>query len=163
MLIQESLESLFTSAALQVFTLNDDVEAEQTRLSINFYEHKFLGWWLDLQLHHLDNTHSRVVMRFTLSPEHHSADGGSRHSRGTLSSWKRLPHLSIVQSAGMDPHKPCANRMRAVFKDTNKMTHYFPMSPSAESPYIPILILKCVHPFSHYSWNWKDDLIIFNT
>lgn len=44
MLIPESLKSLFTSGALRVLTLNNDFAADQTWLSINFYEYKFLGW-----------------------------------------------------------------------------------------------------------------------
>lgn len=120
MFIWKPLISPFSSVAPRVFILNNDSAAGQTWLSINFYEHKFLDWWLGLQLHRSCNTHSRVVMRFALSPEHHSGDGSSRHSRGHCPPYeKRLLHLSIMLPAGMTD-KLCADRMRAVFKDTRR-------------------------------------------
>lgn len=145
MFIQESLKSLFTSTALQVFPLNNDFAADQTRLSINFYEYKFLGWWLDLQLYHSYNTHSQVVMRFTLSPEHHSDDGGTRHSRGILSSLKMTP--SPFNSAACRYRS--TNYLPIEWELSLKILIKLPGSSQwvllAQSPYIPILILKWVH------------------
>lgn len=105
---------------------------------------------------------SQVVMRFTLSPEHHSADGGSRHSRGIPSSLEKgLLHLSIMQPAGMDLEAVC-HRLRAVFKNTNK--NYLAPSNGSFSlnlhKYLSRFEECAFNLYFQYIWNWKIQLYL---
>lgn len=122
--------------------------------------------WLmaDLQLYHSYNTHSQVVMRFTLSPEHHSADGSSRHSRGIQSSLEKTTPSPFNSAAHRyEPTSCVPTEWELSLKILMKATWFLPMGYSHWMfIHIHLDFEMCAFILSsQYFWNWKKYSTLF--
>lgn len=157
MFMWRSLKSLFSPLQLLECSLWTGT-CSWPNLALNqFLRVQILGLMAGLQPHHSYNTHSQVVMRFTLSPEHHSADDSSWHSRGILSSLeKKTPSPFSNAAHRYGPPSCVQTEWELSLKILIKTTWVLQWLILIESSYISTLLWNVFQTFSlssQYIWN----------
>lgn len=130
---EKSLHLCLLECSLWTMTLQ---LAKPDSQSIFMSTNSWADGWVSGYITHI--IHSQVVMRFTLSPEHHSADGSSRPSRGILSSLRKMTPSPFNNAACRYGCTSCVWKKWVLsLKILIKTTQFFPMGHSL---WIPIHI-----------------------
>lgn len=118
--------------------------------------------WVSGYITHI--IYSRVVMRFTLSPEHHSADGSSRHSRGILSSLRKMTPSPFNNAACRYGRTSCVwTEWELSLKILIKTAQFLPMGHSHWISIYIYLDFKWVHSIFLPITFRIEDSVVFST